>query len=111
MAVLLGTLADSVQTTFGRPLFYNDCSLPFGGVFDLRQRWQHSHFEHRAGRDGDLRTNGTTAFGGLDAKERVFVWELWETLGGEVHDETVLSDKVTPNTKNPHYHLRYRGSS
>lgn len=109
MAELLEALADSVQAKFGRGLFYNDCSLPFGGVFDLGQRWQASHYEHRGGMDCDLRTNGTTAFGGLNLEERKFVRDLWPTLGGQVYDETVRPDGVTPNTVNPHYHLRFRG--
>jgi hypothetical protein len=109
MAELLAALADGVQAQFGRRLFYNDCSLPFGGVFDLAQKWEAQHFEHRAGVDCDLRTNGTTESGGLDDVERAFVWYRWERLGGQVIDETVLSDQITPNIKNPHYHLRFRG--
>lgn len=107
MVTNLIELADSVFGRFSRPLYYNDLSLPWGGRFDIRGNWRGSHFEHRNGRDIDVRTNGTP--GGLSTRERTFVRDLWESLGGTVHDETVHRDG-TPNTTNPHYHLRYRGA-
>ncbi len=100
----LDTLADSVMGRFNRPLYLNDMALPLGGRFDLDSNWACCHDEHRAGRDTDLRTNNA---GGLSARERQYVWAQWERMGGTVHDETVLRSGA-PNTRSPHYHLRYR---
>jgi hypothetical protein len=36
----------------------NDMSLPFGGIFDLKQNWQGSHFNHSRGTSVDVRNNG-----------------------------------------------------
>lgn len=108
MVAKLNSLADGFYTTFNRPLYYNDISLPLGGRFDVDQNWACCHDEHRAGRDLDLRTDGDTLQGGLTPGQRIFVWDEWELLGGEVHNERVKKDKVTPNLKNPHYHFRYR---
>ncbi len=106
MTTRLDALADSLYDTFRDTLYVNDMSLPFGGVFDIDANWTRDHDEHRAGRDVDIRTNGA---GSLTPEERTFIWYLWERLGGTVHDETKNKDG-TPNTRNPHYHLRYRGS-
>jgi len=105
MTARLDSLADSVMARFNRPLYYNDMSLPLGGRFDLLKNWACCHREHGAGRDLDLRTHNA---GGLSPRERQYVWQLWERMGGTVHDETVLRSGA-PNTLNPHYHLRYRG--
>jgi hypothetical protein len=105
MTARLDTLADSVLARFTRPLYYNDMSLPLGGRFDVDSNWACCHDEHRSGRDLDLRTQNA---GGLSSRERRYVWDLWERMGGTVHDETVLRSGA-PNIRNPHYHLRYRG--
>ncbi len=104
MTTGLDALADSLHERFNDTLYINDMSLPFGGVFDIDANWTRDHNEHRAGRDADIRTNGA---GGLTLEERTYVWDLWERLGGTVHDETKNKDG-TPNTTSPHYHLRYR---
>ena len=106
MVTKLNRLADNFYAAFNRPLYYNDLSLPLGGLFDVDTNWACCHDEHRAGRDLDLRTDGDTLNGGLTPGQRIFVWDDWELLGGEVYDERLKRDRVTPNLKNPHYHLR-----
>ena len=102
----LNALADSFYATYTDTLYFNDMSLSYGGLFDADSNWAKPHAEHRLGRDADLRTNN---YGGLTEPQRDFVRRVWERLGGSVRDETKNKDK-TPNTKNPHYHLRYRGA-
>jgi len=52
----LTTLADSYAQAFpGQILFYNDMSLPQGGLFDIRAGWAPPHSSHRFGVDLDLR--------------------------------------------------------
>ncbi len=39
-------------------LMINDCSLEWGGLFDIEGQWIPSHYTHRDGNDTDIRTNG-----------------------------------------------------
>ena len=107
MVARLNVLADSFQAIFGRPIWYNDMSLPLGGRFDLKQNWVGPHGEHRAGRDLDMRTDGPQAEGGMTDNQRNFVKRVWRRLGGDPHDERFVKGVLNPN--GPHYHLRYRG--
>jgi hypothetical protein len=113
--VMLGkvsALADAFFATYDRTIWYNDMSLPQGGRFDLKQDWDQPHKTHRAGRDLDVRTNGNQDIGGLTSRQRNWVWDRWERLGGTIFDERWVrrqSDGVlVPNTASPHYHLNYR---
>lgn len=63
MVTMLDDLADSMRAQFSIRLFYNDCSLARGGVFDFRFTWEAPHSEHRAGRDCDLRTGDRRGIG------------------------------------------------
>lgn len=52
----LETLADSYAAAFpGQILFYNDMSLPQGGLFDWKATWAPPHSSHRFGVDLDFR--------------------------------------------------------
>ena len=105
MVTALRTVADSFHERFARQLEVNDISLPLGGKFDLNAAYGSGgkHTAHREGRSADVRTHGESP---LSARQKDFVYDLWERLGGTVHDETIL-ENGQPNTESPHYHFRF----
>jgi hypothetical protein len=103
MVTRVNALADSFYARYSERLYYNDMSLPYGGVFDEGDTtWAGPHDEHRTGRDMDLRTHGAIGAGGLDDARKRLIRLVWGRLGGTVHPETTV-------VANAHYHLRYRG--
>lgn len=91
MVTRLNALADSFYARYQQKIWYNDMSLPYGGVFDTALNWMPPHSEHRSGRDVDVHTNG------LSVGQRRFLSSRWVLLGGAPHPEAT------------HFHLRYRG--
>lgn len=73
------------------PLEYNDMSLEFGGVFDLKSNWTPPHRGHRTGVHVDLRTRTLTE------EQLKVVRKLAKNAGMAVYDET--------GTAAPHFHL------
>jgi len=53
----LVTIADEYKTIFpaAPPLYINDMSLPWGGLFDVNHDWRVPHKLHRCGNHADIR--------------------------------------------------------
>ncbi|MCR9133544.1 MAG: penicillin-insensitive murein endopeptidase [bacterium] len=78
-------LADSTQDNRQTPLNINDMSLPNGGKFDIFGRWTGSHYNHRVGRDVDIRTTRNLPIG--NNRNGVLVTALVNELGEPILDD------------------------
>lgn len=97
LASLYASAYSTDQTASGK-LQYNDMSLPFGGVFDLKFNWLRPHGEHRNGKSADLRVQAASAVP-PERRKKLAAWAMSVNLGILLHDGT----DGTP----PHWHLVY----
>ena len=70
------------------PLYYNDISLPSGGMFDVCGNWHSPHTFHRVGRDIDIRTTRWLPSTDTDyphSREGVYLTPFTDELGKESH--------------------------
>jgi hypothetical protein len=95
--------------TQAKKLNFNDMSLPWGGIFDLRGDWTTPHKSHRRGIDADVRTwkvdaNGDTVpmYGGGELR---LLRELLERRF------TILEHQKGESGVFPHWHLRLRSTT
>ena len=56
----LRQIAGEYRAATGQPLYFNDMSLPWGGLFDISGQWQPPHQEHRNGRVIDIAATAQT---------------------------------------------------
>jgi hypothetical protein len=56
----ISALADQFKAQYSSPIYVNDMSLQWGGLFDYRAQWGTPHQTHREGRHVDIRSVNMT---------------------------------------------------
>lgn len=84
-------------------LTINDCSLQWGGLFDIGGRWQPSHHTHRAGLDTGIRSQRS---GGIPIDD-LHKAEFEDLVDDEIQEATV--ELEYRRARNEHYHIDWDG--
>ena len=84
-------------------LMVNDCSLEWGGLFDITGQWVPSHHTHRAGLDTDIRSNER---GGIPIDEP-HKGEFVDFIDDNISQATVKLEYE--GRYNEHYHINWDG--
>lgn len=84
-------------------LLYNDASLEWGGVFDLRKNWYTPHVEHQRGTVIDVKANHTPV-GIPEENYDSFEWMVKSFGGNPLYHKP---GEPTPE----HYHVRLMGKN
>lgn len=113
-ATVLRSIAALHLVGDGRRVSYNDSSLPYGGIFDIRGTWIPSHTAHRDGRQIDinrfLRADGTTRITCRDntsIKAAIDVYLTPEANTDGTQSALLCEDKLSGfDGKKGTYHLR-----
>jgi hypothetical protein len=79
------------------PLYLNDASLVWGGVFDINGDWKVDHIEHRRGSVIDIRAN--SKIGAIPSNNYIKFVDLAKYYGAhaKIH---------SPGSDNQHFHVR-----
>ena len=115
---MLQLLASEYHKSFptSEVLWFNDSSLPSGGVFDVSElnvpskRWKPPHAWHRYGQDTDLRTNDTSKPGNpqvFSNAQKLRIWIIWLYVLPKATPYQRIIDHITLQDAPPHFHLIY----
>jgi hypothetical protein len=90
------------------PLYINDISLAYGGLFDVAGNWRPEHSEHREGLDADIRTAIPSVREGVEIRDASGRWKGnpdFEDLARAYGVKKIDGHKKGTNEE--HYHLDY----
>ncbi|MEF3280013.1 MAG: hypothetical protein K6357_03495 [Elusimicrobiota bacterium] len=93
--MVIGKLWKSICPT-SAPLYYNDASLPWGGLFDIYGNWNPPHLEHNTGIHIDI------------SKRNIKKGNREKALKTICQKAIVYSEGDATNEKQPHYHVIYK---